>query len=229
MKKLMTIKVVIFDMNGVITDDEAVHEAAFKEVCKRCGIQLTTQDYQILCRGRTDREGIEAIIEKYGLPDVQAELLVENKSKQYLRLLSGVIKPIPGVLALIKALEQQFRLGLTSSSVRAEVCRVLEYFNITNAFETIVTAEDVQKGKPDPQPYEITAERLGVHPSSCVVIEDSQSGVASAKAAGMFCIGYHNPSGDPHMGMKQDLHQAHMETDDLREISADLIRKMSLQ
>lgn len=220
----MAIEAVIFDMNGVIVDDEPVHELAFKEVCKKYGIILTSKDYSNLCLGRTDKECFLNIIEESNVKDVNVNRFVNNlvnlKSRKYLELIQKHIKAFPHAIQLIKQLKHNFRLALTSSSSRDEISMILTHFKINGFFEIIVSAQDVTNGKPNPEPYLLTAKKLEVKPKNCLVIEDSKNGVESAKSAGMYCIGIHNPL------ISQDLSKANIEVDSLKEISVKIIKSL---
>jgi HAD superfamily hydrolase (TIGR01509 family) len=178
---------VIFDMNGVIIDDEHIHEHAFSQVLESYGIELTHQAYLDSCAGRTDAVGFKQLSAQFEININMYEAL-KAKSAAYLRLFPQHKRAYPGVIDLINHLHNRFVLALTTSSNKNEANLVLTEFKIKDAFSVVVTAEDVQRGKPDPQPYLLTASRLEVQPAECVVIEDSKSGVRSAKAAGMTCL-----------------------------------------
>lgn len=185
---MKNIKAIIFDMNGVIVDDEPIHELAFKSVLKNYGIKLTSNDYSDLCMGRTDKGGFEAIMEKFSLNNIDINDLIAQKSKKYPRLITGNVKSIRGVIELIKKLAKKYPLALTSSSTRGEVETILKIFEIKKYFKVIVSAEDITHGKPNPEPYLLTAKKLRINPANCLVIEDSKNGVISAKCAGMKCL-----------------------------------------
>lgn len=182
------IKAVIFDMNGVIVDDEPVHEKAFQEILKNYGVDLTSADYEKLCLGKTDRDGFIGVIRKFSLAENLLEELLEQKSKKYLELASGNAKPFPGVIDLIKRLNEKYSLALASGAIRSEIDMTLELFEIEKYFPVVVSGEEVAVGKPNPEHYILTAQRLKLNPEECLVIEDSKSGVQAAKAAGMKCI-----------------------------------------
>ncbi len=178
---------VIFDMNGVIIDDEYIHERAFSQVLKSHGIKLTHQVYLDSCAGRTDGAGFEQLSEQFKV-SIDVDEALKEKAAAYLELFPKHKRTYPGVVELISLLQNHFVLALTTSSSKSEAHLVLTEFNIKEVFSVVVTAEDVVRGKPDPQPYLLTASQLGVDPSDCMVIEDSTSGIRSAKAAGMTCI-----------------------------------------
>lgn len=216
----MAIEAVIFDMNGVIIDDEQVHEFAFKEVCKKYGVTLTSKEYSNLCMGRTDEECFIKIIEKFKVKDISVKKLIDLKSRKYLELIQKNIKSFPHAIKLITSLKANFRLALTSSSNRDEINMILAYFKINDFFEVIVSAQDIVHGKPHPEPYLLTAKKLKVSPKNCLVIEDSKNGVDAAKSAGMYCIGVHSSL------IHQDLSKADIEVDSLKDISVNIIKSI---
>ncbi len=185
---VITKKAVIFDMNGIIIDDEHVHELAFQRVLKEYNILLNHSEYISIFAGRTDQEGFELIAHKYGI-ELPINELLRKKAELYLSLFPENKKTYPGVIELITMLSEKLVLALTSSSTRKEIDLVLNTFEVRDKFKIIVSAEDVSQGKPDPEPYLITSQKLGILPEFCVVIEDSRSGVRSAIDAGMKCIG----------------------------------------
>jgi len=111
------ITTIIFDMNGVIVDDEKLHKQAFKKICKKYDIDLSSKEYQNLCMGRTDEEGFMGIARKYKLDNVDKNNLVRQKAERYLELIPNNLKEFPGVIELIKNLSNTFTLALTSSSL----------------------------------------------------------------------------------------------------------------
>lgn len=181
------IKAVLFDLNGIIIDDEHIHELAFRETVAAYGINLTHEDYLECCAGKTDKAGYESMATKFSVELPVLDLL-DAKSKMYLQLFPSHKKTYPGVLECIYQLSKTYRLALTSSASRAEVELVTQEYKIADLFEVRVTAEDIVRGKPDPEPYVKTARLMNLLPEFCVAIEDSKSGITSAKSAGCYCI-----------------------------------------
>ncbi len=213
------IKAVLFDVNGVIVDDEPVHELAFREAVKPYGIKLSHTDYLACCAGKTDKDGFEAIANKFS-KELPIQTLLRFKSQKYLKFFPKNKKAYPGVLELIETLKHEFRLALTSSSARREVELITNSFRIRNAFEVLVSGDDVASGKPDPEPYLLTTRLLNLSPYECVVIEDSASGVASAKSAGCYCIGVSTTH------TAKDLSGADMVVYEFDKITGKLIRSL---
>ena len=182
-------KAIIFDMNGVIINDEELHAMAFSRVLSQFGVMLSREDkdYKEICLGRTDREGFEVLIERFGITEDINELL-RQKAEEYLKLVKGNIKSYPGVLELVHKLKDDFMLALVTGAIRQEAELTLKYFKIKDCFKVTITGDDTINGKPDPEPYIRAVEYLHISPDDCVIIEDSSIGVESAKRAGIECI-----------------------------------------
>ena len=214
------IKAIIFDMNGVIIDDEHIHEMAFKSTLAKHGIELDHRTYLEFFAGKTDKFGYENIAEKFD-KKLPIDNLLKEKKKIYLEFFPENKKYYPGVIKLINILSNDFVLALTSSSTREEVNLVINKFGINDKFKITISAEDINKGKPNPEPYTITAKKIGLKPEECAVIEDSKSGVISAKAAGCYCIGITTTHSE------EDLAEADIIVNDFKSINSNLIKKLA--
>ena len=186
------ISTIIFDMNGVITDDEDLHESATKEVFRDIGVDLTSENYREFCMGRTDPTAFKDLFDEFTIKNESVENLIVKKSYKYQKLIQGNLKVYPGIIPLIKELYKDYTLALTSSSTFEEVQLVLDQLKLKKHFKVIVTSNDVKHGKPNPEPYLLTAKKLNIKSENCLVIEDSQNGIQSAKKAGMVCIAIPN-------------------------------------
>jgi len=179
-------RAILFDLDGVITDTMEFHYEAFHTAFKRLGIDVTPRDIYT-------REGMPSmklgkeLIEEYGVRASEEELrrTVEEKRELYREIASGKIKAYPGVpetLAMLR--ENGVKLGLVTGSNRKSVMKVVGEAGLNGMFDTIVTAEDTEKGKPFPDPYWKGMEMLGVDKAYSVVVENAPMGIMSAKAAG---------------------------------------------
>ncbi|MBD0776783.1 HAD family phosphatase [Maribacter sp. ANRC-HE7] len=186
------ITTIIFDMNGVITDDEDCHELATEGAFKEIGFEMTPEIYRKFCLGRTDVSAFKDIMGTYGIEHVEINDLIAAKTRQYMVLVKGNLRVFDGVIDLIKRLYKSYDLALTTSSTYEEANAVIDLLRLHKYFKVVVTSKDVTKGKPDPEPYLLTADKLGVPTVECLVIEDSENGVKSAKAAGMACVAITN-------------------------------------
>lgn len=173
----------LFDMDGVILDSEPLHEAAFRMVLENYGHQLTSADYKAHFVGRTDEAGLQTYSQSTNQP-LDVSKLVDEKGQAFLEAILGRLQPYPGVLETIQAFPSDFPLALVTGARRLEAELALSAFGILGRFGAIVTAEDVKRGKPDPEGYTRAAELLSVPIEKCVGIEDSVQGIAAVNASG---------------------------------------------
>lgn len=214
------ITTVIFDMNGVITDDEDLHELATQKAFEKVGLSITPDIYRQYCLGRTDASAFVDLIGDFHLKDQEVSSIINDKSILYQELIADNLKIYPGVIRLIENLCLKYTLALTTSSTFEEAQTVVNQLEIENRFKVIVSSNDVKRGKPDPEPYLLTAEKLGVSSDNCVVIEDSENGIRSAIAAGMKCIAL------PNTENRDKLTLAHCIVDDYTEITDELLQSL---
>jgi len=182
---------VIFDMDGVIVDSEPQHEQAFREIFAELGYGdrhgIHFPDYY----GRSDRAVWLDFIAAHQPPH-PLEDLTRLKEDRLLSLLAAEEPIFEGLPELVGALALQTRLAVASGSTHSVIQAVLAMQDLRRHFPVVVSAQDVVRGKPDPDIFLLAAQKLEADPSGCVVIEDSAAGVAAAKAAGMRVIGITN-------------------------------------
>lgn len=181
------IKGVIFDMNGVIVDDDQSHMAAWNKALYPYGIQLSRQEYVDVCTGRPDNNCVVEIAELKGtyLP----QEVLDDKLAYYLMGFPGERRLYEEVAELMNGLTPNYKLAIASSATRREINLVTVTFGISKYFDATVSINDVANGKPHPETFLKAASLLGVMPRECVVIEDAPNGVRAAKSADMKCIG----------------------------------------
>jgi HAD superfamily hydrolase (TIGR01509 family) len=184
------IKTIIFDMDGVLIDSEPIHEKAEMEICREFGMDVPKKEWDKF-RGKK-LEGIFSYASrKYGKGDEPIEKMIEKKIERYLFYALREMQLIDGVSEFLEKLKktQKYRYALTTSGRKVQQDQILAKIKLTDFFPIIVTADDVQSGKPNPDPYLITVEKLKELPENCLVIEDSDNGILSAKAAGCQACG----------------------------------------
>jgi HAD superfamily hydrolase (TIGR01509 family) len=213
------IRCVIFDMDGVIFDSEPIHNLCEKQIFRILGITLSDKEHNQFI-GKPDKDMWTSIVETYGLSN-NVDEIIQLKTLLYLKYLksSDNLKPIPGVSVLMEDLIiHNVILALASSSPHEQIAYILNLFNIYPFFHSITSGEDVRYGKPHPEIFLRASESAGVDPRECLVIEDSQHGVAAAKKANMKCIGFLNPNSG-----QQDLSKADRVIHSFDELSAKII------
>jgi len=170
--------------------------------------------------GWTSREIIRHFWPKLASTSAEVARIDQRKEALYRELISARFPPMDGAVELIDALAAEgFRLAVGSSGPRENVELTLEKLGRRAKFQAAISGSDVTRGKPDPQIFQLAAERLSLPPKRCLVIEDATAGVAAAKAAGAKCLGL--ASGPP-----RDLSAADLVVHSLREVNAELVRQL---
>lgn len=181
----------IFDVDGVIADTEALNARASVLTFQQLyGVTVQPDDFQPFI-GRGDERYVEGVAEKYGVT-IDTQAAVDRRAENFFTLLRNQPLPAaPGVLEIVKAARcnPEVKLAIATSGQKAKQFPVIEGAGLKlEWFDAVITGEDVDRKKPDPQIYLRAAERLAVPPDHCVVFEDAPAGVAAAKAAGMACV-----------------------------------------
>jgi mannitol-1-/sugar-/sorbitol-6-/2-deoxyglucose-6-phosphatase len=176
---------VIFDMDGVLIDSEPLWKIAMEEVFRSVGSELTKQDFQKTVGLRLD-EVISYWHKHEGWKNVSPAEVEGQIVIKMVELIQQNAAPLTGVIETLNYLrEQGVKIGLATSSYEILIHTVLKELNIKAFFDITHSAEHEAFGKPHPAVYLTVAEKLGVSPLRCLVIEDSLNGIISAKAARM--------------------------------------------
>jgi beta-phosphoglucomutase family hydrolase len=178
-------KAYLFDCDGTIVDSMPLHYVAWKRVLGEQGCSFSEELFYAW-GGMPIRAIIAALNEEQGL-SMPVEETARNKERYYTEMIED-LKVIPEVLAHIEDQHGKIPFAVVSGSTRDSVETSLGALGLLGRFDTLVCAGDYAKGKPDPEPFLTAAQRLGVKPEECLVFEDAETGVASAKAAGMAVV-----------------------------------------
>ena len=181
-------KAVIFDRDGVILDSESINMSSAVKAFKELGIKIKDEEKELIIGRHPDDYG-KFFLKKY---EFSYEEFRKIQSKTYYALFESAPLFKKTVSLIKKLYKQKITLALTTSSAMKSTLQVLKKANLENTFDVVITSEYYKKRKPDPEPYLVTANKLNLSPSECVVIEDSPVGVESAKSAGMKCIAIPN-------------------------------------
>ena len=205
----MAIGAVIFDFNGVLVDDESVHFALFREVLAQEGVTISERDYHERYLGYDDRGCFEAALRDAGQPAPRARLdeLIARKARRYVVVAEEGLRFFPAAAETLGAVASRWPVAICSGALRSEIEYALRRMGCLERVSAIISAEDTDKCKPDPEGYQLALAALragGSRPGSsvtgsgtaaelsstdCLVIEDSLAGIASAKGAGMWAVG----------------------------------------
>ncbi len=210
------LKLVIFDLDGVITNTAHYHYLAWKKIADELGITFDNQLNEQL-KGLSRYDSLDVILDAnhVELSQYQKEEIISYKNKIYQSLLAELSEKdiLEGIYPFILRLKQDGKkVAVGSSSRNAQL--ILEKLNMTSLFDTIVTGCDVEKSKPHPDIFLQCAYRLHINPKACLVIEDALSGIEAATRANMTSIG---------IGSEQ-LNQATIRLARTKELSIDIIK-----
>ena len=181
---------VVFDLDGLLLDTEQVWDEVREGLVRERGRHWHDRA-QADMMGMSSTEWSAYLHEELGLAEPPEELnriVVERMEQRYRELLPLV----DGAVEAVRRLADRWQLGLASSSNRPLIDLALELMGVTDLFRATVSSEEVARGKPAPDVYLEAARRLGVAPENAVAVEDSASGIRSAKAAGMGVIAIPN-------------------------------------
>jgi beta-phosphoglucomutase family hydrolase len=180
---------VIFDMDGVLVDSGAHHRSAWRALLDELGVVPAEPDYWRLTIGRPSIEAVPLLLGRE-TSWAEAQRLAARKQEHYRRLAGEGPVLVRGVAKFVAQLaERAVPRAVATSASRRDVEALLSRANLRDRFEVVVAAEDVRRGKPDPEVYLIAARGLGVTPARCLVFEDAVVGVQAARSAGMRAIG----------------------------------------
>jgi HAD superfamily hydrolase (TIGR01509 family) len=177
----------LFDLDGVIVDSRPYHLAAWELLAEEAGLRAEPGYFQRTFGLRNDAilGGLAA--------DAASETLrrmAERKEALFRERARGNVAPLPGARELIESLRaERVPLAVVTSTPRANLEMIIESLRLSESFDALVAEEDASRGKPDPEGFLVAAERVGVAPAGCTVLEDAPAGIEAAKRAGMMAIG----------------------------------------
>lgn len=185
----MSLKAVIFDHDGTLVDSEKMHYGIWREVLSGFNVDFPEADYARGYSGFPTRHNARTLVDTYKL-DIDPEALFRLKEQRVNGLLAREpFHLMPGVKEIINACQQlELSLAIASGARRNEVANTLNIHGLTGIFNAIACSEDVVHPKPAPDVYLLALSNLGLAAEQCIAVEDSYSGLQSAKAAGLRCI-----------------------------------------
>lgn len=182
-------RAVLWDMDGTLVDSAEYHWQAWRDAMCREGLPVTREQFLATFGQRND-----SILRQWLGEKVTSELIQgignakETRYRQLVR--EHGIAPLPGAMDWVKLLHRQvWGQAIASAAPHANVETILDVLQVSQCFQAIVSADDVHRGKPDPEVFLVAATKLGVAPEHCIVVEDALHGIEAARAAGMKSIG----------------------------------------
>ena len=175
----------LFDCDGTIADSMPLHYIAWKQALGKWNCEFDERTFYAW-GGMPTAQIISTLNERQGL-NMAVEAVCIEKENLYYELLPQ-LKAIAEVVEHIEAQHRRIPFAVVSGGTRASVVASLTAVNLIDKFDVFVCAGDYKKGKPDPEPFLLAAERLGVNPRECLVFEDTEMGIQAATAAGMASV-----------------------------------------
>ncbi len=210
------VQCVIFDMDGVIIDSEALHKKAYYQTFESIGVAVSEELYKTLT-GSSTINAFQKLVAHFKL-DLNPEDLVQDKRRRYVEFFENDpnLHLVHGVEELIKHLYAQGKkLVLASSSAMVNINRVFNRFDLNQYFVAKISGADLTQSKPHPEIFEKAAELGTTERQHCIVIEDSDNGVQAANDAKIYVVGFRNP-----LAADQTLENANMVINKFGELKA---------
>jgi HAD superfamily hydrolase (TIGR01509 family) len=179
------IRAIVFDMDGVLVDARHWHFEALNRALRLFGYEISAADHRATFDGLPTRVKLEKLIEKRGLPRGLGPFIAEMKQIYTLEIIRQNCRPtFLHEYALSRLKAEGYRIAVASNSIRETVDTMMAKTCLIEHLDLTLSSEDVAAAKPDPEIYLLGAERLGVSPAECLVVEDNHNGVKAARAAG---------------------------------------------
>ena len=182
----MGIQAIIFDMDGLMIDSERLYFQTEREIA---AIFQKPVKEQILWKmmGRKPIESMEIFVRELHIPQ-SAEKILELRDRRMKEKLETDLVPMPGLFEIIHFFSKRLKLAISTGAEKKFLDIVLNSLGIRDEFSVLQTSDDIKYGKPEPETYLKTCEKLGLDPANCVVLEDSSNGVKAGKKAGCYVI-----------------------------------------
>jgi HAD superfamily hydrolase (TIGR01509 family) len=179
------LRAILFDLDGTLAYTEPLSTEAIRRVMERRGCCMSQAELEFVVGHPWLQIHEELAVHHGAAVPLLEDLITESAAMREVLMRERGLTPTPGALEVPRRLAQRFDLALVSASSRREATFVLDALGLFDVFRVVLTGEDYAPGKPSPRGYLLAAERLGVEPAGCLVVEDSRPGIAAGRAAGM--------------------------------------------
>ena len=213
-------KGIIFDLDGVLVSTDEYHFRSWKRLCDELGFGFFNREFNHKFRGVARMTCVDILLDAAGksLTTAEKQQLADRKNRYFVESLENVTPDelLPGSLEMLAQLKQRgIRIAIASNSRNAK--SIIERVGIAPYLDAIIDGYDINNSKPHPEPFLLAAEKLGLRPEECLVVEDAVAGIEAANAAGMKSLG---------VGERDYLPNAPALVKDLSRISADQLLQL---
>ena len=199
------LQAIVFDFDGVLVDSEPLHYQAFLDVARPMGVTFDYDHYRHELIGYDDRDVFRILLAHgdMSVPPSDEEptlrRLIGEKQQAFEALVrAGGVEAVPGALELLREAAGEMPVAIASGATRADIELITQSLGVRDLFDAVVTADDVQRSKPDPATYALAVRRLSergaagaerLEAATCLAIEDTAAGIESARGAGLMTLG----------------------------------------
>tara|TARA_B100001093_G_C26754687_1_gene982789 strand:- start:393 stop:1019 length:627 start_codon:yes stop_codon:yes gene_type:complete len=188
------IKAILFDMDGVLVDARDWHYEALNYALKNFGVEINEYDHEAIYDGLPTKEKLKMLTKQGKLPEGLHYIIGELKQQKTRKLIELKCKPIYDIELIFHNLKSKgYKIGLCSNSIKSTIFRMMELSNLINFFDVILSNEDVNNSKPDPEIYINAMLKLNIKPDETLIVEDNENGIKAAKSSGANLLTVKNP------------------------------------
>lgn len=215
------VKAVMWDNDGVLVDTEALYFRATREVLATVGVDLTRELFVrvSLRRGRS----VFGLAADRGMGPAAVDRLRVDRNRRYSDLLRAGVRVMNGVEEGLRRLHGKVSMGIVTSSLREHFEIIHSFSGLLHFFDFVLTRQDYKNTKPHPEPFLTAAGRNGLEPQDCIIVEDSERGLAAARAVGIRCIVVPNA-----LTADGDFSGAYRVVGDVRQAAAEVLKLLPL-
>lgn len=189
-------KALIFDMDGLMVDTETLYFAAEKELARRFDREVKEETLARMM-GRKPLESLAIFARELDL-NLPPEKLLEMRTEIMRQLLRQNLRPMPGLYTIINVFFGRLKLAIATGAQQEFLDLIVDSLDLRAKFSVLQASDDINQGKPDPEIYLLTCQKLGFAPQECIVLEDSANGVIAGRGAGCYVIAVPSPQAKGH-------------------------------
>ena len=179
------IKAVIFDMDGVLIEAKDWHYEALNQALGLFGLEITRHEHLTTYDGLPTKDKLIMLSRDKGLSPALHGFINEMKQQYTMDMVYKFCKPMfHHEFALSHLKQEGYKLAVASNSIKISISVMMDKARLADYLEFFISNQDVSKGKPDPEMYNLAISRLGLIPAECIIVEDNENGIRAAKASG---------------------------------------------